>query len=111
MKSMMPNNSGEKTLVENCQKFSIDKYIKEIRDKIKHELIVNKIGINGLNTKLVYSKTGFGGSRIWFMCPICKARIGNVYLHPINNKIGCRKCLNLEYRSRRYHKMIEGQSA
>ena len=56
---------------------------------------------------LMPSKTAFGGIRYWFKCPVCEMRIGVLFIHPLNRKVGCKKCLNLDYRSRRYKGMIE----
>jgi hypothetical protein len=43
------------------------------------------------------SKTRFGGSRWWFTCPLCKKRMGKLYLKPKSNYFACRRCHALRY--------------
>lgn len=105
---MNPNDLGKKLLVEQCQKISIGKYIKEASDRLKEILISSKLEMADIGVTLTTSKTGFGGLRYWFKCPSCSKRVGTLFVHPIASKIGCRSCLALEYRSRRYKGMIEG---
>jgi predicted RNA-binding Zn-ribbon protein involved in translation (DUF1610 family) len=57
--------------------------------------------------ELTPSRTAFGGIRYWFKCPNCGDRVGMLFVQPITRVIGCRKCLGLEYRSRKYKGMIE----
>jgi hypothetical protein len=40
---------------------------------------------------------GFGGRRVWFVCPVCNARSGNLFA--ISCQLACRKCHGLAYRS------------
>lgn len=63
--------------------------------------------MNGFDVEMTTSNTGFGGKRIWFKCPMCQKRIGIVYQHPINSQIGCRSCLNIDYRKRMHKGMVE----
>jgi hypothetical protein len=107
MKSLHPYNSGKTILVEDCQKLSISTYLNKAKEKLKKELIDSEIEMNNLNIELTPSKTSFDGLRYWFKCPQCKNRVGTLFVHPITDTIGCRKCLSLEYRSRKYKGMIE----
>lgn len=104
---MKPNDLGKKFLVEECQKISVNLFLREARCGLKKTLISSKLEAQGLAVQLTTSKTGFGGIRYWFECPICKVRIGVLYAHPLNQQIGCRQCLGLEYRKIRYKGMIE----
>ena len=106
-KLMNTNDFGEKILVENCSKICISDVLKEINPLIKKALIESQLSARGLNINLLTSKTGFGGKRFWMACPICSKRAGVLYIHPISNITGCRTCLNLEYKQRRYKGMIE----
>ena len=104
---MRSNNSGIISLIEHATSLSINDYIKEVRRKIKEDLVIKSTLLGKTKIYTTKSKTGFGGVRYWFLCPMCRVRIGKIYLHPISQKVGCRKCLDLEYKSRRYKGMIE----
>lgn len=41
----------------------------------------------------------FGGVRWWFTCPVCKRRVGKLYLPVKARLFGCRRCHNLTYKS------------
>lgn len=41
----------------------------------------------------------FGGVRWWFTCPMCKKRVGKLYLPTRGELFGCRKCHTLTYKS------------
>lgn len=57
--------------------------------------------------------TSFGGSRLWFTCPLivngipCNRRVGNLHLPPSARYFGCRTCHNLTYRSCQRSHVIE----
>jgi len=70
-------------------------------------LIKSSIEAGGHDILLSSSITGFGGTRYWFSCPICNRRSGVLYKHPVSQILGCRRCLNLDYRKHRYGKMVE----
>ncbi len=109
MKTLNPNDLGRKLLVEECQKISVNGYLRKAKDKLKKSLIACELEIQGMAIELTFSKTKFNGTRYWFKCPCCKKRVGVIFIHPINQKIGCRTCLNLEYKKRRYKGMVETQ--
>ena len=92
---------------ENCQKISITTYLRKAKEKLKETLITSEMELGNLSIELTPSKTQFRGTRYWFKCPQCNGRVGTLFVHPLTHEIGCRKCLGLEYRSRRYKKMIE----
>lgn len=105
----MPNNLGKKFIVEECQKVTITEYLDKFRRKFKEEVLGSVLEIAKQEVSLSTTKTGFGGIRYWFDCPSCSRRVGTLLVHPLNQKIGCRICLGLDYRSRRYKGMIEGK--
>lgn len=107
MKSLTAYDSGKTILVEQCRKISVNEVIETVKPKLKEQLIQMELDANGLEIELTTSKTRFKGNRIWFKCPMCRNRIGVLYQHPLSNVLGCRDCLNLEYKSRRYKGMIE----
>ncbi len=107
MKTLTPNNFGNKHLVENCQKIQIKDLLVKCKTKFKEMILNAELDIMDINIELTTSRTFYNGIRFWFKCPICHSRIGILYKHPVNQQIGCKKCLNLDYRKRRYKGMIE----
>ena len=107
MKILNPNDLGRKCLVEECQKIRIEDFLKTYRNKLKELVLASELEILGLKIELTTSKTCYNGIRFWFKCPLCKKRAGVLLKHPLTYEIGCRQCLNLEYRKRRYKGMIE----
>ena len=101
-KTMNPINFNTKFLIENTGSVSVEKFLKIARIEFKKFIINSNQKLGNINIGLTFSKTGFGGLRLWFICPICKSRVGKLYQYPLNNVFGCRKCLNLEYKSRKY---------
>lgn len=59
--------------------------------------------VNGVNAHelvpLEQRRCYFGGLRVWFRCPHCGRRAGQVYLS--STRFVCRKCARLAYRSQR----------
>jgi len=109
MKTLTPNNSGKKYLTEQCHKIKISDYLKQVKNNLKELLISSQLESEGLNIELITSRTNYSGLRFWFKCHRCERRVGILYKHPLSQKIGCRRCLNLKYRSRRYKGMIENK--
>jgi len=109
MKTLNPNDLGKKYLVEECQKIRIEDFLKSYRDNLKKLVLTSELEVSGLKIELTTSKTCYNGIRFWFKCPLCKKRAGVLLKHPLTYEIGCRQCLNLEYRKRRYKGMIEGK--
>lgn len=107
MKTLPPNDFGKKLLTEQCYKINIIDFVRESNKKIKEILIKSLLKSDGYNITLSRSKTGFGGTRFWFSCPICNKRVGVLYRHPVSQILACRKCLGLDYRKHRYKGMLE----
>jgi len=49
------------------------------------------------HVELISTQTNFGGSRVWFVCPLCKRRCGSLFDY--GRSWLCRKCGNLKYRT------------
>ena len=109
MKTLKPNDLGRKFLVEECQKVSIKTFIKKVKDSLKEALLKIELNCQEINIRISTSITSRNGVRYWFECPMCQRRAGIIYVHPITGILGCRTCLNLEYRSRRYKGMVENE--
>lgn len=105
---MKPNDFGKKYLTEQCQKIKITDFVRESTSQLKETLINASLEAEGYDLLLNRSKTGFGGTRFWFSCPICNKRAGVLYKHPVSQILGCRRCLRLDYRKHRYKGMVEG---
>ncbi len=104
---MSPNDFGKKYLTEQCQKIKISDFIGKAKEQLKESILQASLEADGHHILLNRSKTGFGGIRFWFSCPICNKRVGVLYGHPVSQILGCRECLRLDYRKHRYSKMIE----
>jgi hypothetical protein len=107
MRTLNPNNLGKKYIVDQCVQINISNYLKQVRAGMKELIINSQLELEGLNIDLDTSKTNYKGLRYWFKCPMCNKRVGKLYKHPISHILGCRTCLNLEYRCRKYKGMIE----
>ncbi len=106
MKSLSNNNSGKKLLTDQCEQIKISDVFKRVKTGYIR-CLKEKMVVNGGNISLKKSSVNNGGVRYWFACPLCGVRCGILYKSPLGENIGCRKCLNLDYRSRRYKGMIE----
>jgi hypothetical protein len=81
-------------------------YIASAKAQIKEVLLSSELSVFDTPIDFTTSNTGFGGTRHWFVCPVCKERKGVLFMHPISQEIGCRTCLGIEYRTQRYKGMI-----
>lgn len=104
---MNPNDFGKKFVVEEVQKIRIGDYLKNFQHRFKEAILGSILEILKQPIELTTTKTGFNGVRFWFKCPICNERIGVLYIHPLDSRVGCRTCLNLDYKKRRYKGMVE----
>src|SRR3989338_3805475 len=104
MKTLSPNNLGGNGLVETCPRVSVKELLRISRAQIKELVLGSQIDAFGAQIKLATSKTNYGGTRYWFVCPICQRRAGVLFKNA--NAVGCRLCLGLEYRRRRYKGMV-----
>lgn len=104
---MNSNDFGKTIIHEECQKIYINDVLEQVKRNFKRYLIESQLEILGGNVQLTTSKTGFGGERIWFKCSLCNQRKGVLYIHPLSGEIGCRHCLHIGYKQRRYKGMIE----
>ncbi len=107
---MTNNNLGGKTLlVEDCQKVAVADVLKKYRLNIKETLLHSQFEMTGKDVRLTTSPTGNNGTRFWFVCPNCGRRVGLLLTHPLQGQLGCRQCLNLEYKKRRFKGMLESK--
>lgn len=109
MKSLNPNSLGRKFIVEQCQRVPLKTFLDTAKNKLKRTLIQADISMAGIPVNLTTSKINNGGIRYWFACPLCNRRSGVLYVHPVTNRLGCRKCLNLRYKKSQYKGMVENQ--
>lgn len=93
--------------MEGCQKIRIEDFLRVYRVKLKELVLASELEVLGIRIELITSKTCYDGIRFWFKCPFCDRRVGVLFKHPTSNKVGCRQCLNLEYKKRQYKGMIE----
>jgi hypothetical protein len=107
-KTMKPNDLGKTFLVDECQKITMHEYISRVRAQLKETILSAELSVFDTPIDFTTSHTGFGGIRHWLVCPQCTQRKGVLFMHPINQEIGCRVCLGLEYRAQRYKGMVEG---
>lgn len=107
MKTLNPNDFGKYFLVENCQRIRVSDFLKQYKLKLKELILNSQLELLDIKIQLVTSQTSYKGKRFWFQCPLCKGRAGILYKHPVTNQMGCRTCLNLDYRKRRYKGMLE----
>ena len=105
MKPIKPINSG-RFLIETTEQININDLIKQFYAQAKESFIKSQINIDGLELKLVTSRTRYG-LRYWFTCPECNKRVGKLYKHPLTGIIACRTCNNLVYKSQKFKGMIE----
>lgn len=96
------------SLVESCQRIDVYQLIESYQAALKKELINSQFEVEGLLVVFTESKTGNGGTRLWFKCPSCSRRVGILYKNP-SSSVGCRICLNLDYRSHRFKGLIEAR--
>lgn len=109
MKSLTGNNLGEHFLVEECQRVAMKPFLRRHKANLKDLVLRSEIALLDSRIALTISQTGNGGNRYWFVCPLCQQKMGVLFQHPLDERIGCRVCLNLEYRCRRYKGMIESR--
>jgi hypothetical protein len=107
MKVLPLNDFGKKVLVEDCQKVLISDFIRSAKSKLKQALLGAELQSQGLNVSLTTSSVHRNGIRYWFVCPLCQKRVGVLYVHPIDNNLGCRKCLKLKYKKCQFKGMVE----
>lgn len=97
-KTMPLNDFGKNNLLaEECSILSIKPLIQAVNEKLKDSLLTCEIQCKGLDIRLTESTTGNGGKRYWFLCPLCDGRCGVLFQNPMNQAIGCRKCLGIKY--------------
>ena len=107
----IPDYFGSFVTVEDCQRFPIRGLIKSFKTKSAEAILEAKVMIKGTQVHLTATPMNFGGTRFWFLCPGCQCRLSVLLAHPLTRKIGCRRCLGVEYRAKRYKGMVESNFA
>lgn len=108
--TMMSNDLGINSLVDSNRRVEINTFVRKIRHELKATLLTASVQSTGIKLDFVTSKTGFGGVRYWFKCPVCAKRVGTIFSTPNSHKLACRACLGLKYRKQRYKGMVENLS-
>jgi len=103
----MPCNDFGKFMTDECQQIAIKPLVHQFKRTLQRGLLDNPVEIDGYSIYLQTSRTGQGGRRYWFTCPLCQRRVGVLYKHPFSQKVGCRKCQKLRYRKQAKNGMIE----
>jgi hypothetical protein len=104
---MTPNDLGKIFLVEDSQKIEVNSFLRKLKLNLKETILKSELSARGIKIELTTSKTGFGGIRYWFKCPLCDRRAGTLFTHAVSQNLGCRACLGLQYRKIRYKGMID----
>jgi len=102
----MPHNLG-RLLADECQVIDLSDILQKYRSQLKRAIIGTEFEILGITVALTTTDTPFGGTRLWFACPSCDSRARKLIINPVNLNLGCRKCLNVDYRKQRYKGMVE----
>ncbi len=107
---MTNNNLGRNTfLIEDCQKVVVSDILKKYKVNLKETMLRSSFEMMNIDIQLTTSETGNKGTRFWFVCPKCGRRVGVLLTHPLQRQLGCRKCLNLEYKKCRFKGMLESK--
>lgn len=75
----------------NLTKLNILDLVRSAKLRLKGELVRSELEVLGVSSELVTSKTGYGGERLWFMCPSCHRRSGVLY-RSLSGLVTCRLC-------------------
>ncbi len=100
-----PYDLGDSKIVEHIHGVNINTLVRQAQKGLKLRLLEAQIEAAGIKVALTTTMTRFNGERFWFVCPICSKKVGILY--QTDNLTGCRKCLNLKYKSQRFKGMIE----
>ncbi|KKS12528.1 MAG: hypothetical protein UU67_C0051G0002 [Candidatus Daviesbacteria bacterium GW2011_GWB1_41_5] len=106
---MTVNDLGKNLLIEDCHKVAVSDVLQKYKATLKENLLHSQFEMMSANVCLTTSHTGNKGTRFWFVCPNCGRRVGVLLIHPLQGQLGCRKCLNLEYKKRRFKGMLESK--
>ncbi len=104
--SINPYDLGE-NIVELTQRININDLVRQAQKELKISFLQAQIEALGIEVQLATSKTRFNGERLWFLCPKCNRRAGTLYKHPLQEKVGCRICLQLCYKKQRFNRLMD----
>ena len=106
--SVWENLSGGRDASIQFEIYPVNNHLKIMRFHYTAECDGNEQKMQ-YDCRIVPSKTFFGGSRWWFICPLiindqpCNRRVRKLYLPPGEVYFGCRHCHDLTYRSAQEH--------
>ena len=103
---MAPYDFGKSITVEDCQRISVYELIKQVGQSTD-AVLGAAITVGCMTVRFTTTTTQFGGRRLWFLCPQCESGIGVLLAHPLTQAVGCRRCVEVEYRARRFKGMVE----
>lgn len=84
----------------------VENVLDAIRSYWERSIPTLSIEVAGSQISLVSSRTGQGGYRYWFVCPITGYRCQKLYVEP-SGKVGSRRGLGIRYPSKSQKGMIE----
>ena len=85
----------------------MNEVVRQTVQQARQVLIESGIEVGDYNVKMATTSTQYGGKRTWFICPTCERRCGVLLKHPLSRAVGCRECLDVDYRRQRYKGMVE----
>ena len=106
---MTVNNLGRNLLIEDCHRVAVSDVLRKYKANLKETILHSQFEMMSANVRLTTSTTGNKGTRFWFVCPNCERRVGVLLIHPLQGRLGCRQCLNLEYKKCRFRGMLENK--
>lgn len=102
---MMDNDLGKSTRASEL--ITVDIVVETLRASWNEQLRSTVVEINGTQVSLCWSKTGQGGVRYWFICPITQKRCQKLYFEPSTGRVGSRGGLGIPYASQQQKGMLE----
>lgn len=107
---------SDRVMLEDCVSISIyedriKRLLRKYRPDYDFKLVVTVLrdGVKAFEEDIFVGKTitRYGGYRLWFWCSGCHRKTARMFLPPGANRLRCRKCHNLTYRSQKKHESPE----
>ena len=88
-----------KRFVEDSDSITANNVARAISSDEEEGVIeLNAEGLSCQRVKIISTKTPLKGLLRWFCCPLCKNRVGKLYLPYGEQLFLCRKCHGLKYK-------------
>jgi hypothetical protein len=71
-------------------------------DRVPASVILVDPELGQTEVPVVATRAGFGGHRLWFVCPGCRGRVGRLFLYAPGPR--CRRCTRIPYPTRQHHR-------